>query len=137
MENNTEDFDDIIQEAGLDLDKMDFAYFVSFQTKKAGKPGKLPTPVNEFKEFIELLAKENGFIMPEKKSELFKVLHINNRLYMIIDPTDTFMGAMFGEQLKTVFETYRKYSIDLQIRISTAMTIKSIVETVNYFNRGQ
>lgn len=131
IETNTEDFDDILQEANIKLDGCKFAYVFSLLTKTPGKKGELPPEVAAFKEFLDLTAREQGICSEEtKKSPLVHAWHNNNRLYFVIDLADTILESLVGGTLRDAFEVYRQYSIDIKVRIATAMTLKSIVETV-------
>lgn len=136
METNTEDFDDILQEGGVKIEDKCFYYLISIQTKKEAIPGQIPPVVREFTEYLISLAHETNILLPEKKTDFIKVWHKNHRLYFAIDPNETVLGNVIGEQLYGAFKVFRQYSMDIKVSICSAMTIKSIIETVGAADLG-
>lgn len=129
LETNTEDFDEILSKAGVVLEKGNFAVVYSFTTKKPAVPGKLPEPVLAFQEHIEQMAKVS-FGSKDDKVQLVRILHEGHKVYIILTPDGTMMADIAARQLTFAFDIYTSYSLDFKLRFASAMTIKSLIESV-------
>lgn len=137
LETNTEDFDEILAKAGVVLSGNNFAVVYSFTTKKPAVPGKLPEPVLALKDHIEALIKQTSPGVDEK-AQFVTLLHEGQKMYLIVTPAGSMMADIVGHQLAIAFDVYTSYSLDFKFRFASAMTIKSLIDSVrSVINQGQ
>lgn len=137
IESNTEDIDFLIEKAGIKLEGSSFCYLLSFQTKEAAVPGKVPQAVEQFLDFMRETALISNITEEDHIANLIKAYHEGNRLYLAIDFSKTILAVHNGALLVELFKIYRQYSLDFKLSFATEMTIKSIIEKVAMSDLGQ
>lgn len=110
---------------------------LSVQTKNPGQKGVVPPPVAEFVEVYHTMMYESDVLLTDKSSDYIKVVHHKTKLWILVDLGLTVADGMISNQLNEMFGTWAKCSLDLQARVATAMTIKSIVDAVRFAHAGQ
>lgn len=107
-------------------------YIFSVQTKKPAVKGKIPAPVQDFIDLFIGLLTEKELIEPTNKDTktILNAIHIGQTIYLVFDQGECTFSNMASDQISGILKEWKQGSMDAQISVSTAMTVKSIVDTV-------